>query len=100
MVEGWAQPVGAMYARREKGGRKAEIPEQRGERTVELVTEPAPMTVDDLVDQRVVVEHDRLAQVDAQVLEWHRQQVAHLQLAQCVAVGVRRPLGAYAGEVT
>lgn len=42
---------------------------QKREQAVELVTKPAAIAPDDLLDQIILGQRDRLAQVDAQVLE-------------------------------
>jgi hypothetical protein len=53
--------------------------------------EPASPLRDHLVQQCLLVEDDALAQVDAEVLERHREQMAQLEVSQCLGVG---PLGA------
>src|SRR5207249_412680 len=55
---------------------------QSGEGAVELVAEPAAPPPDQLVHQGVLVQDDRLVEVDAEVLEWHRLLVPQVQLAQ------------------
>jgi hypothetical protein len=76
------------------GVQQADRVTQRGqqcpERPVELITKPAAPSPHHLVDQRLLVEHDAFAQVDAEVLERHRAQVAELQLPQRGRVGPRR----------
>jgi hypothetical protein len=64
-----AEPVLAVHPRGLVVDVVAERPQQRGERAVEFVTEAAPPPLDDLRDQGGVVEHDVLADVDAEVLE-------------------------------
>lgn len=58
--------------RREQLDLEAERSQQRGERAVELVAETATPSHRQLVDQRVLVQHDRLPEMDAEVLERHR----------------------------
>ena len=55
---------------------------------VALVTKPAAFPLDNLREQRVFVEHDRLRVVNAQVLERHRPQVRDLERAQSFGRGV------------
>src|SRR5262245_13223543 len=56
--------------------------EQRGEQPVELVTEPTTPTPDDLVDERLLGQHDALTEVDGEVLEGHGLEVSPVQLPQ------------------
>jgi hypothetical protein len=74
MVERRPQPAGGGDAGGQERHRVAERRQQRRERPVELVAEPAPAAVDQLVDQGRRFEHDRLAQLDAEVLERHGAQ--------------------------
>src|SRR3569833_3727383 len=73
------------------GGRQldleAERRQQRREGAAQLVAEPAAAPVDDLGDQRLGLQDDVLAEVDAQVLEGHRAQMTQVQVAQRVRVG-------------
>ena len=65
----------------------AEIFEQPGEQSVELVAEAAPAAVKDLVRERVGFEAYRFTEVDAEVLERHAQQVRGMQLPQPGQIG-------------
>jgi hypothetical protein len=65
MVERRPQPAGGGDAGGQERHRVAERRQQRRER---------PVGVDQLVDQGCRFEHDRLAQVDAEVLERHDAQ--------------------------
>ena len=56
--------------------------QQRGEQPVQLVAESAAPAHHDLVEQRVVVEEDRLSRMDTQILEGDAEQVRHLQPTQ------------------
>ncbi len=61
---------------------RAEGLEQQRESPVELIAEAAAATAHDLVDQVAFVQRDRLGQMNAQVLERHRQLVRTVQRAQ------------------
>ena len=94
MVERRAEPARAVHLRRQVLDPEPERPEQGGERPVQLVAEAATVSVDHLGDEGVLVEHDRLAEVDAEVLERDGPQVPLVQ------VGERgRPVGAEALQV-
>ena len=94
VVEGRAEPGGAVHLRRQVLDPEPERPQQGGERPVQLVAEAPTVLVDHLGDEGVLVEHDRLAEVDAEVLERHGPQVPLVQ------VGERgRPVGAEALQV-
>jgi len=84
------------HPRRVAAHREPQLLEQQGKGAVELVAEPAAPAADDLVEQCVLVEADRLAEVDAQVLERHRPQVPHVQLAQQFGVRFADVLGCQA----
>lgn len=62
---------------------KAELSEEGAEQPIDLVAESAPMTADDLVEERVFVEDDRPAGVDIQILERDRLYVRSVQGPQC-----------------
>jgi hypothetical protein len=68
-------PVLAEHARRQPADPEAERGQQGGEGAVQLVTEATTPVPHQLGDQRGLVQHDRLAEVDAQVLERHRVHV-------------------------
>ena len=72
----------------------SERAQQPGESAVQLIAEAASAPPHQLVDQRSLVQDDRLPQVDAQVLERDGAEVAQVQVAQGVVSGVVRPLGA------
>ncbi len=72
-------------AGREHGHLEAQRAQQRGEKAVQLVAEAAAPPHDDLVEQRSLVEHDRPAQPNVQVLEGNRQQVRQVQRPQRLA---------------
>ena len=90
MVERRPQPDGGGDAGGQQRHRVAEGGQQGRERPVELVAEPAPAAVDQLVDQRRLLEHDRFTQVDAEVLKRHAAQVVQLELGQRGRVGPGR----------
>ena len=75
-----------------------EVPQQQREGAVELVAEAAAAPGHDLVDESGLVERDRLAEMDAQVLERHRRQVPAHQRGQGRRRG-RLAGGADPGEV-
>ncbi len=75
------------HAGGEQGHPVAERGEQRGERAVEFVAEAAAPPPDHLVEQRAFAQHDRLAEVDGEVLERDGPQVRALQDPQCGEVG-------------
>jgi hypothetical protein len=50
----------------------AELVEEPGEGSVQLVAKPAPAPGPDLGRKRRELQADRLTQVDAEVLEWTR----------------------------
>ncbi|GAA1257075.1 hypothetical protein GCM10009665_54350 [Kitasatospora nipponensis] len=77
----------------------AERAEQRGERAVEFVAEAAAPVVDQLGDQGLGVQHDRLAEPHAQVLERYGPQVRPLQGPQPRQVRRGRARGADPGQV-
>ncbi len=56
--------------------------EQQRECAVELIAEAAPAAARDLVEQVALVQRDRLPEMNAQVLERHRQLVRTVQRAQ------------------
>jgi hypothetical protein len=78
---------------------RAERLEQQREGPVELIAEAAAATADDLVDQVVLVQRDRLAQVNAQVLERHCQLVRTVQRAQARRVSGSRGSNADAVQI-
>lgn len=93
MVVGDAEPpLVAVHACREQFHLVAECGEQRAEGAVQFVAEAAPPASDQLVQQPLLLQHDLLAEVDRQVLEGHRPQMAQMQLVQCPAGGFRRAL--------
>ena len=94
VIERRPQPVGAEDAGGQQGHLEAQGGQEGGEGAVELIAEPPSAPLDQLVDQRLRVEQDRFAKVDAEVLERHREQVAQLQLPQGGGVGPRGAGGA------
>jgi hypothetical protein len=89
VIERRPQPVGAEDAGGQQGHPEAQGGQQGREGAIELIAESPSASLDELVDQRLRVEQDRLAKVDAEVLERHREQVAQLQLPQGGGVGPR-----------
>ena len=73
-------------ARLEQRRVEPERGQERREGAVQLVAEPAPASHRDLLDERVLLEHDRHTQVDVEVLERHGPQVRHVQATQPVRV--------------
>ena len=69
----------------------AQALEQAREGPVELIAEAAAPPADDLVNQVRLVQRDRLAQVNAQVLKRHGRQVRPVQVAQRLRVQDQRP---------
>ena len=86
-AEGAVRP---RHAGREHGDLEAERAQQRREEPVELVAEAAAPPRHDLVEQGLVVEHDRLVGVDAEVLEGDRLEMGDLQGAQGLGRGSQR----------
>jgi hypothetical protein len=82
MVERRPERTPAIHTGGDHGHVRPEGPQQQRERPVELVTEPASPPGHDLAEQLVLGQHDGLGQVDAQVLERHRQQVGPVQIAE------------------
>jgi hypothetical protein len=81
--------------RRQVGDGKAEGTEEAGEGSVELVAEASAPAQDNLFEERLLVQDDGLAQMDAQVLERDGELVAgcRSRSASCVgAVGRRAPI--------
>jgi len=79
VVERRPEAVRTMHAGADHDHVGAEGPQQQRESAVELVTEPAPPPGHDLVEQLVLVQGYGLGQVDAQVLERHRQLMGPVQ---------------------
>jgi hypothetical protein len=94
VIERWPQPVGAEDAGGQEGHPEAQGGQEGREGAIEFIAEPPAAPLDELVDQRLRVEDDRLAEVDAEVLERHREQVAQLQLPEGGGVGPRGAGGA------
>src|SRR6185295_6228962 len=69
VVERRAEAVRGGGPGAEQGDLVPERGEQRTERAVELVAEAAPVPLDDLVDERLRRQIDRLLEMDAEVLE-------------------------------
>ena len=65
----------------------AEMAEQCPEETVEFVAEAAATAYHDLLEELILVQDDRLAQMDAEVLERHGAQMRSLQQPQPHVVG-------------
>ena len=68
---------------------------RRPEGSVELVAEAAPPAHHDLLEERILAQDDGLAQVDAQVLEGDREQMAGVHVSECLrrcAVGRSAPI--------
>jgi len=68
-----------VHARGDPGHAGAERLQQQREQSVELVAEAAAAPLHDLVDQVALLQRDRLGQVDAQVLERHRDLMRPVQ---------------------
>src|SRR5580704_12193914 len=84
------EPLCAVHARGSPRYLGAQRLQQERERPVEFVAEPAPPVADDLGYQVVFVQRDRLAQVDAQVLERHGDLVSPVQHTKRRCVGGQR----------
>ena len=82
MIERRAQAGLPVYPGGDPAHLRAERLQQQRECPVELIAEAAAATAHDLVDQVALVQRDRLGQVNAQVLERHRQLVGTVQRAQ------------------
>jgi hypothetical protein len=82
--------VRSRHAGREQGDLKPEGAQQGREQPVELVTEAAAPPRHHLVEQGFVVEDDRLAGVDAEVLEGNGLEVGYLQRPQGLGRGGQR----------
>jgi hypothetical protein len=93
-----SQPGRPVHTGRQQRHLGAERPQQRRERAVELVAETAA-AADHLGHQAVLVELDRHAEVDVEVLERHRGQVPLVQLGQRRTVHSGRSCGSDAVEV-
>src|ERR1700694_1443922 len=85
----WPEPVATDNPGGQHRDAVTERCQQHAEPAVELVTESAPAPMHEFVQQCLWVEDDGLAQVDAQVLEGHREQVALVQLTKAACVEVR-----------
>jgi hypothetical protein len=83
----------------EQGDVEAERAEELGEQPVQLVTEAATATGDDLVEEGVRLEHERTAGGDVEVLEGHRAQMREAQLGKAVERRGRIPVDADPPEI-
>jgi cell pole-organizing protein PopZ len=99
MVEGRTEHGTAEDLRRQQRDLEAEGAEQGREQPVALVAEPTSPAFDDLLEERDLVESHGLAEVDAQVLERDREEMAQLDFAQVRPVDPRGPAGADASEI-
>jgi len=99
MIEWRTEPDRGVYPGGVQGDVVAESGEQEGETAVELVTEAPAAPVHDLVDEGCLFQRERLAQVNAEVLERNRPQMPELEIAQRVGVRPIRPLRPDSGEV-
>ena len=93
VVEGRAEAGLPVYPGADPAHPRAERLEQQREGPVELVAEAAAATAHDLVDQVGLIQGDGLGQVNAQVLERHRQLMRQVQRAQ-----TRRVTGSRRGD--
>lgn len=75
-------PLLPVHPPREQRDVEAQRPEQRPERPVQFVAEATPAPAHHLVQQPLLLQHDLLTQMDRQVLERHRLQMAQVQVAQ------------------
>src|SRR4051812_30657592 len=71
---------------------EAKLTQESGEQTVQLITETAAPSNDNLCEQLIVIKHDRLAGVNAQVFKWNSAQMSNLERAQCLRRRFKWPL--------
>ena|ERR1700733_3118889 len=64
----------------------AELVEEPGEQSVQLITEATPASLEDLGRKRRRLQTDRLSQVDTEVLERDRLQMSAVERPQELAV--------------
>jgi hypothetical protein len=79
--------------------RIAQLPQQHGERAIELVAEAASPSLDQLVDEGLLGQLDLFAKVDGEVLEGNRTQVGPVQPGEGPPVRDRGPGGPDAPQI-
>jgi hypothetical protein len=92
MIKVGAETLITGNLRRQHRYLESESTQQSGKQAIEFVTEPAATSLNYLLKQCFVVKNDRLARVDAEILERHRQQVRDLKAPQTFRRGVERPI--------
>ena len=93
------EPAAAVDARGHSPHPEAQRLEQQPERAVELVAETAAPPGDDLGEQISIGQRDRLAEVNAQVLERYGHLVSPVQDAQRIRVRTVRSRAGDTAEI-